>query len=224
LSDHAPPGLAAVAAAGAACSVTVGLVERGAASFAAPLRPYLGDVTLIGSGFSFLRSLVTDLPIYSPAVRSHPPGFLLGLWILDWAHLKGSGWAAAVVIAGGALIAVAAAIASTPRWVIPIAVVVPALLWPAPEPTAFFVGVTALAVVLLLRATTWPVTLAGGLLAGAALLLIYEALVPIVVALAVLLYRRRADLAAAATAGTVAPLLVLRSAGFSWLAGLRAHW
>ena len=102
--------------------------------------------------------------------------------------------------------------------------VIPALVWPAPEPASFFVGVTALSVAVLLRATTWPTTLAGGLLAGAALLLVYEALVPIVVVLAVVFYRRRADVAVAATAGTVAPLLVLRGAGFSWLAGLRAHW
>jgi hypothetical protein len=223
--DQAPP-LARVAAASAACSVAIGLLERGVSDFAAPLKSYLGDVTLIGSASSFLDTFIADLRIYSPPVRHHPPGFVLGLWILDWLHLRGTGWATAVVIVGGALVAPAVvAIAGRARaWVLVVAVMAPALLWPAPEPAALFVGVTAAAAAVLLRTNNRRGAIAGGVLLGAALMLWYEAVFIAIAPLALLVTRRRFDLLGVAVVTSAAVLLLVGVTGFSWVDGFRARW
>ncbi len=231
MSALRPRMLLGAAAASATASVAVGVIERGVDHFNAPLHPYLGDVTLVGSGFSFLRSFVTDLPIYSAPVRHHPPGFLLGLWVLDWLHLHGPGWATAVVVIVAALVAPALLAivrdltgGAVPWWAAGAAVVGPAVLWPAPQPVGLFAGVTALAVALLVCSPSLTATIAGGVALGAALLLMYEALFVAIIPVGILVMHRRVRALALAVGACIVVLVAFDVAGFTWLAGFRARW
>jgi hypothetical protein len=214
-----PAVLVAAAGASAACSIAVGLIERGAATFSAPLRPYLGDVTLIGSGFSFLRSFADSLPVYSAQVRTHPPGLVLGLWGLDWAHLQGPGWAAAVVIAGAALTTLVVA-AVGDWWLVAATAVGGAVLWPAPAPAGMFAGVAALALLVAIRGRRPATSLAAGLLLALALLLTYASLFALALAIAALAWRRRFTALGLVVGACLATLFVVQLTGFSYLAGL----
>ena len=215
--------LAVLAATSAVASVVVGLFERGVHDFAAPLRAYLGDVTLIGSGISFVRSFLTDRPIFSTPVRHHPPGFLLGLWVLDWMHAQGPGWALALVAVGAALIGPALVVLLGRRNDLRIAgavVVVAALLWPVPAPGAFFVGLTAVGAALAYRGARTVSAVAGGLVLGAAMATTYVAGAAAAITVAVVAVRRSPTRAVAVAVPIAAVLLVVGLAGFWWWSGL----
>lgn len=213
--EQAP--LVAVAAASAGMSVLVGLLERGRADFIAPLRAYLGDVTLVGSARSFLRSFGQARPIYSPIVRHHPPGFLLLLWLMDWAHGHGAGWAVGLVVAGGAVLVPALLVLIGRRewWIAALLIVIAALRWPAPEPAGLFFGVVAVGMALTVRGRRVAAIVGGGAVLALAMLLTYIATVPAIAVVACVALRngRRAALA---LVGAAAVILVFGFAGYWW--------
>lgn len=196
---------------------------------------YLLDVPRVGDPLAFLASFTDDIGGYVTHVRSHPPGFLLVLWSLDRAGLGGRVPAAVLCIGGGAA-AVAAVLVTVrdvagpaaARAAAPFVAVSPAALWVATTADAFFAGVGAWAVALVVLATARrgragdALALAGGLLFGATLMLSYGlallALLPVVVAGA----RRRVRPLVLAALGAAVVLAAFAAAGFWWLDGLAA--
>ncbi len=194
---------------------------------------YLLDVDLVGSPGSFLADFTDRVDEFSTHVRSHPPGMVLTLWSLDRVGLGGQGWAAALMIAGGAAAIPAVLVAvrevageSNARRAAPFLVVAPAAIWVATSADAFYAGVSAWAVTLVVLATGRPrarsdaYAFAGGLLFGGALMLSYGlmlvALIPATVAVA----RRRFRPVAVAVVGAALVLGAFWLAGFSYLDGL----
>ena len=225
--------LGAVAA--AVWAVALALVD-GASGLTRPMElrgHYLLDVGQVGSPGEFLSGFTDRIDEYGTHVRSHPPGLVLLLWTMSTVGLGGSGWAATLVIAGGAA-AVPALLLTVrelagedmARRCVPFLVVAPAAAYVASTGDALFAGVGAWGVAAVVLATGQGgrrgdrLALAGGATFGAALLLSYGSallvLVPVVVAI---VRRRPRPLVFAAAAGT-AVLAASALAGFSWLDGL----
>jgi hypothetical protein len=182
----------------------------------------------------FLRTFTDRLPTYNIHTQGHPPGMVVLLWAMDRAGLGGTGPNLALVLAGGAASVAAALTAvrdvageTAARSGAPFLVIAPAAIWWS-SGDAFFAGVSAWAVALLVLATGRDrhrgrrLALAGGALFGITALLSYGlvllALIPIVVARA----RRRSDVLLAAGLAATVVLAVAHAAGFSWLEGLGA--
>jgi len=219
-------------------SVSVALVDGPAGLTRGPSwsSEYGHDVpTVAAAPGHFLRTFTAQIGDYEIHVRGHPPGMVLLLAGMDRAGLHGPGWEAALVILAGALAAAAALVAARElagerlaRRAAPFLVLAPAAIWIASSADAFFLGVTAWAVtliVLALRRTgrqSDQLALAGGLLLGIGLMLSYGvvlvALVPFVVAVAA---RRWRPLVVAA-AGVAVVLLTFLAFGFWWVGGLLA--
>ncbi len=224
--------LACVAVVGFAWAISLTALEPGSLT-GPPLRDseYLHDVALVGSPGSFLGGFVDNIDAYATHVRGHPPGFILILWGMAEVGLGGAIPAAMLLIAGGALAAPAALaalreVAGEPRAraAAPFMVVLPAAIWIATSADAFYAGVSAWGVALIVLATGRSgrrsdlLALGGGLLLGVSLLLSYGliliATVPLAVAIA---RRRRRPIVLAVVAG-----LIFAAAGFWWSAGLLA--
>jgi hypothetical protein len=196
---------------------------------------YLADVANVGSPGTFLSTFVDRIGDYSIHVQGHPPGVLLLLSGFDRVGLGGSGWAAALCIAGGA-VAVPAVLVSVrevageamARRGAPFLVVAPAAIWIATSADAFFMGVSAWAVALVVLATgrhglrSHIYALAGGLLFGAAAFLSYGLVLLAVVPAAVAWQRRRFRPLALAAIGAAPMFVAFLAAGFWWVAGLLA--
>ena len=231
------PLLAVTTAATAVWSALLAASE-GAHRLAAPLDTrwdLLAAVDAVDSPGRFLDSFVArlaDLPLH---VKSHPPGGVLVLWLLDVAGLRGPGWAALLVIVAGASASTAALVvarelagAAAARRVAPFLVAAPAVLWLATSMDALYLGVGAWSVALAVVASGRPSpgwrlpALAGGLLAGAGLLLSYGVVLLGAVAAVVPVVRRRVDVALAYGAAALVPVLAAAAAGFWWLDGLDA--
>ena len=218
-------------------AVALALVD-GVQGLTAPLEArteYLADVTRVGSPLAFLSTFVERLGDYSVHVQGHPPGMVLLLSALDRIALGGSGWAAALCIAGGAaavpavLVAVreVAGVASARR-AAPFLVLAPAAIWVATSADAFFMGVSAWAVAMVVLATgrrglrADVYALAGGVLFGATAFLSYGLVLLAIVPAVVAWQRRRLRLIALAAIGAAPVFLAFLAAGFSWVAGLVA--
>lgn len=219
-------------------SVSVALVDGPAGLTRGPSwsSEYGHDVPAVAAAPGhFLRTFTAQIGDYEIHVRGHPPGMVLVLAGMDRAGLHGPGWEAALVILAGALAAAAALVAARElagerlaRRAAPFLVLAPAAIWIASSADAFFLGVTAWAVtliVLALRRTgrqSDQLAIAGGLLLGVGLMLSYGvllvALVPLVVAVAA---RRWRPLVVAA-AGVAVVLLTFLAFGFWWVGGLLA--
>jgi methylthioxylose transferase len=225
------------AAATAAWAVSLALVD-GVQGLTSPLEArteYLADVANVGSPGAFLSTFVDRIGDYSIHVQGHPPGMLLLLSAFDRVGLGGSGWAAALCIAGGA-IAVPAVLVGVrevageemARRATPFLVVTPAAIWIATSADAFFMGVSAWAVALVVLATgrhgrrSNAYALAGGLLFGAAAFLSYGLVLSAVVPAAVAWHRRRFRPLALAAIGAAPVFLAFLAAGFWWLGGFLA--
>ncbi len=201
-----------------------------------PLLPkqYLRTVPLVGNPLTFLRGFTDNLATYNIHTQGHPPGMVLVLWCLDRLGLGGTGPNLALVLAGGAASIAAALVAMrevagevAARAAAPFLALAPAAIWWS-SGDAFFAGVSAWAVTLVILATgktgreSDRYALGGGLLFGFAAMLSYGlvllAAVPLVVAIA----RRRARPLVVAALGGGLVLLVFFAAGFSWIAGLAA--
>lgn len=232
-------GLLVAAVAGAAIwSVSVALVDGPAGLTRGPSwsSEYGHDVPRVAAAPGhFLRTFTAQIGDYEIHVRGHPPGMVLLLAGMDRAGLHGPGWEAALVILAGAVAAAAALVATRElageclaRRAAPFLVLAPAAIWIASSADAFFLGITAWAVTLIVLAIrrtgrqSDQLALAGGLLLGMGLMLSYGvalvALVPFVVAVAA---RRWRPLVVAA-AGVAVVLLTFLAFGFWWIGGLLA--
>lgn len=228
-----------LAAAGGALAWAVLLaLTRGTDGLLGPVRSpldYLHDVPLVVSPGAFLGSFVDRIGEYATHVRGHPPGMLLFLWSMDRIGLGGAGPAATLQVAGGAAAVPAALVAlrelageDRSRRAAPFLVLLPAAIWVATSADAFFAGVGASGIALVVLATgragrrSDALALAGGLLLGAAMVLSYGLVLLWSVPLAVCLVRRRIRPLAIAVAGGLAVLAAFALAGFWWLDGLAA--
>jgi methylthioxylose transferase len=225
------------AVAAAAWAVSLALVD-GVQGLTSPLEArteYLADVANVGSPGAFLSTFVDRIGDYSIHVQGHPPGMLLLLSALDRVGLGGSGWAAALCIAGGAAAVPAVLVAvrevageEIARRATPFLVIAPAAIWIATSADAFFMGVSAWAVALVVLATgrhgrrSDVYALAGGLLFGAAAFLSYGLVLLAVVPAGVAWHRRRFRPLALAATGAAPLFLAFFTAGFWWVAGLLA--
>jgi hypothetical protein len=110
----------------------------------------------------------------------------------------------------------------------PFVVLAPAAIWVATTADAFYAGVAAWAVALVVLATgrsgvrSGTYALAGGALFGVTAFLSYGLVLLAVVPAAVSWRRRRVELLVVAAAGACAVGLAFLAAGFSWLDGLVA--
>ena len=225
------------AVAAAAWAVSLALVD-GVQGLTSPLEArteYLADVANVGSPGAFLSTFVDRIADYRIHVQGHPPGMLLLLSAFDRVGLGGPGWAAALCIAGGALAVPAVLVAvrevageEMARRAVPFLAVTPAAIWIATSADAFFMGVSAWAVALVVLATgrhgrrSDAYALAGGLLFGAAAFLSYGLVLLAVVPGVVAWQRRRFRPLAAAVIGAAPVFLAFLAAGFWWVAGLLA--
>ena len=224
-------------AAAALWAVSLALVD-GVQKLTSPLEAhteYLTDVANVGSPGVFLTTFVDRIGHYSVHVQGHPPGMLLLFSALERIGLGGSGWAAALCIAGGAAALPAVLIAvrevageEIARLATPFLVVTPAAIWVATSADAFFMGVSAWAVALVVLATgrrgrrSDAYALSGGLLFGATAFLSYGLVLLAVIPAAVAWQRRRLRPLALATIGATPVFLGFLAAGFWWVAGLLA--
>jgi hypothetical protein len=226
---------AVVAAAAWAYAVSIG---EGLDGPTRPLRhanDYIHDVALIAGPGDFLTTFTEEIDRYHQHVRAHPPGFVLLLWGMDRAGLGGVGWEAALVVLGGAASVPAAMVAlrevageSRARFAAAFLAFGPAAVYVASTADAFFAGVTAWAVALVVVATGRAdrrgdaLALGGGLAFGAAAFLSYGmvllAAVPLVVAIA----RRRISPLVFASVGVFLTVAAFATAGFWWVSGLAA--
>jgi hypothetical protein len=195
---------------------------------------YFLDLGRVGDPFTFLREFTARISEYRIHVQGHPPGFLLLLSVLDRIGLGHPTLVAAIEIAGGAM-AVAAVLVATrdvageaiARRAAPFVAIAPVAIWMTTSTDAFYAGVGAWAVALVVLATgrarrADAMAAAGGLLFGAAAFLSYGlvllAALPITVAIA----RRRVRVLVIAALGAGLVFAVFALAGFWWFDGLAA--
>jgi methylthioxylose transferase len=221
----------------ASWAVALALVD-GAEALTTPLTrssEYLRVVPGIDSVTAFVSTFterVTDYPIH---VQGHPPGMVVVLVGFSTVGLGGPGWAAALIIAGGASCASAAMVAvreiaglRRARAAAPFLATAPAALWIATSADALFAGVSAWAIALFVLATGGDrrgraaLALASGVLFGLALLLTYGVVVLASVAGAVSLWRGKWRPLLLGGVGSAMVLGAAALLGFSWLSGLRA--
>lgn len=166
-------------------------------------------------------------------VAGHPPGAFAFFILLDRIGLSGGAWAAAacVLIGSTAIVAVLVTLRAvdgseeTARRAVPFLVLAPPAIWMGVSADAVFLAVSAWAIALLAQAcgrTVWRsdlVAAAAGVLFGASLFLSYGLALIGLVALAVLVARRRVrpGVVAAAVAAAMVGLVAL--GGFWWLDG-----
>jgi hypothetical protein len=208
---------------------------RGSAGFVRGLdnrHEYLRDVDGIGSIFSFVRHFSDNADSYATHTQAHPPGFVVVLWTLDRVGLGGADWAAVLCIGAGTVAVVAVLVAvrdvagePTARAALPFVALAPAVLWIGSSADAFFAGLSACAVALIVRGMVKPDSrLAlpfGGAVFGMAMLCSYGAVLLVAIPGAIAL--RTGQGAALLRAGVVAlgVLLVSYGLGFNYVEGLR---
>jgi len=196
---------------------------------------YLVDVPGIESPREFLRTYPERIDDYAVHTRSHPPGFILVLWSLDRLGLGGAAAAAALVVGAGAAGLAAVLIGlrevageAMARRAVPFLVLAPAALWIGSTADALYAAVGAAGLALLLVGSGrpgrsgWLFALGAGLLGGVCLTFSYGLWLLGLVALPVIIHRRRFDLVPIAAAGAAAVLGVLWWAGFDYLAAFAA--
>jgi hypothetical protein len=196
---------------------------------------YFLDVGRVGDPLTFLRGFTDHIAEYRIHVQGHPPGFLLFLDALGRVGL-GSPWVVAVIEIVAAASAVAAVLlavremAGEPvaRAAAPFVAVAPIAIWTTTSADAFYLGVGAWAVALVVLATGRTGRAAagyasvGGLLFGAVAFLSYGLVLLAVIPVGVAWHRRRLQslVYAAGVGGSV--FLAFALAGFWWLDGLAA--
>ncbi|MFG3340789.1 hypothetical protein [Glycomyces sp. NPDC048151] len=225
--------------AGTAFSVALAFAHAHPATWADLDNHYAGHVHIVddaGGAGPFLAGYIDQqlAGAYSVHLQSHPPGLVLFFWAAARIGLEGLLFQNIVV-----KLAVAAAIAAAltigrdvagerlARRAGPFLALAPAAFWQNNADTVF-AGVTLTAVACLILATdrtgarSAALTVAGGLVAGAALMLSFSAALLAIPIAAVAVWRRRWGVllggGALAAAVVLAPLLW----GYWWLDGLHA--
>jgi hypothetical protein len=201
---------------------------------------YLADVhSFTGGVGGLLHQFVRRIPDgphhWVTHVAGHPPGALLSFWLLDRIGLGGAGWAAALCIAGGALAVPAVLVTvrvvqgtDAARSVAPYLITLPAAIWIAVSPDAYFLGVAAWGIACLALAARRHdvrgdvLALGAGLLLGVTVYLSYGLvlLAPLAVVVVVVQHRLRPLLFASVAVGCVVAAFAL--GGFWWYDGLDA--
>jgi hypothetical protein len=191
-----------------------------------PLTPPAGD---------FVRNFVVDINDYSVHVRGHPPGFIVVLKMLDAVGLSGA-WpvmlislVSTVLMPIGVLIAVWALAGEC--WVrrsAPFLVVAPYALWMMTSADAFFSALGAWGVAFVAlgvrrdgRGAVWLGALAGLFLSGLLFMTYGGAIylvVPLVIAIAGWLMRRRGSFGAGTTSTVVGAVMMASLVTLMWLA------
>jgi hypothetical protein len=196
---------------------------------------YFLDVARVRDPIAFLGDFTEHIADYRIHVQGHPPGFLLLLSRLDRIGL-GSPWVVAAIEVAGGAVAVAAVLVTVrnvagermARRAAPFVAVAPAAIWMVTSADAFFAGVGACAVALVVLATSRTgarstrCACVGGVLFGALMLLSYGLVLLAVVPTAIALHRRRLRPLVTATLGAAAVVAAFAAAGFWWLDGLDA--
>lgn len=233
------PRLLAVSALGAAAWIVLLALTDGAGALTAPLESryeYLAAVDRVGSPTAFLSSFTDVLASYPTHVKGHPPALVLLLAGMDAVGLGGSGWAAALVIGGGALAVPAALVAHRAlagerraRAAAPFLVLLPGAVWVGTSADALFTGVAAAGIAFFAVAASVPagrradvLAVAAGVVLALALHLSYGIAPLGAVVLAIAAWRRAWRVTALAAAGLALVFASFVAAGFWWLAGLDA--
>jgi hypothetical protein len=193
-------------------------------------------VRRVGLG-PYVTTYVSRLHDAPTHVKSHPPGMVVLLRGLELLGLRGSGWAAAVLIAVTATVPVGVAVTlrrmgagAAARAVLPFLVCGPWTLLVATVADGVFAAAVVWGIALVAAAasagdhrTAAALALASGAALACSLYLSYG-LVPLVAALtgAVLLSTRRYQLIPSLLAGATAVVAVWTLAGFRWLEGFSA--
>ena len=173
--------LAASTVLGAAWAVALALVDgvHGLVASVGLRSEYLIDVGRVGSPGAFLRGFVSQIATFHVHVQGHPPGFLLILWGLDRVGLAQPGWVATLEITVGVLAISAVLLAvrnvageTAARAAAPFVACAPVAIWVATSSDAFYAGVSAWAVAVVVLATRgvtavvtcwrWPVVSCSG--------------------------------------------------------------
>lgn len=191
-----------------------------------PIRHYLSTYTdhiLFGSpGFS-----------WQTHAAGHPPAAVLTFSLLDRAGLSGTGWAAAWDITWG-VSGVAAALVVTrvlageraARRAAPFLGTAVAVLWVATSADAYYLGVTAWGIALLVLAGEHRslrgdvLALLGGLLLGWAVYCSYGLVLLFPIVLAIALARRRIRPLVVGAVGQLVVVVAFTAGGFWWLDGV----
>ncbi len=222
------------AATTAVWSLAIDFVD-GWRSVTAPVHTeYAATAARIASPAAFLAHFTTDVRQYNLHTQGHPPAMELVLWLVGRAGWHGAGAAAALYIAVGSLAGVAALIAlrdlageQRARVAAPAVAIAPAAIWLATSGDAFFAGVSAWAVALVVLATGCDgrrsdrLAVAGGLCFGLTAFLSYGLVLLALVPVAVAVSRRRARPIALAALAAAVVFALFFAAGFSWFTGLR---
>ncbi|MGW0068140.1 hypothetical protein ACWDUI_11810 [Streptosporangium sandarakinum] len=198
---------------------------------------YLAVLPAVGGDpLGWLASFTERLPAYPTHVRGHPPLPVLVLWVLARVGLPGPLPAALLAVATGCSATVAVALTvrrvageEAARRALPYLALTPAAVWIATTMDAFFAGVGAWGVALLVRGGTGgglPGVLYGaaaGVLLGALPYLSYGLvpylLVPVVAAVAVRVTRAAV---VGCLVGAAAVTAAFAAGGFRWPAGVAA--
>jgi len=220
----------------AAWAAALGLTEGIGGIVRSPSSPrdYLHDAPLVDSTPGFLPTFVDDIDRYTVHVRAHPPGMTLIAWSI-WSAGGGPAWLAAIEILVGAsaVPAVLLALRDTAgeeraRAAAPFMAFAPAAVTIASSGDAFFAGVGAWAVTLVVLSTGRRyrrgdvLALVGGLLFGATAFLSYGLVLLGAIPLAAAVRRRRIRPLGVAALGTACVFLGFLAAGFWWFEGLLA--
>ncbi len=222
--------------AAAAWAVSLALTEGVGALVRSPASPrdYLHDAPLIESPSRFLHTYVDEIDRYTVHVRAHPPGMTLLAWS-TWRVGGGPGWLAALEILVGASAVPAVLVAlrevageGRARAAAPFLAFAPLAITVASSADAFFAGVGAWAVTLVVLSTGRrdrrgdAIALGGGLLFGVSAFLSYGLVLLAAIPLTVAVMRRRARPVALASLGAIPVFAAFGAAGFWWLDGLLA--
>ncbi|THV33659.1 hypothetical protein [Glycomyces buryatensis] len=201
-------------------------------------RDYGAHIHLIddaGGLRSFLETYTTtqaagDFPTH---LSSHPPGLLTLLWGADRIGLSGLCFDnTLILLAAGASVGAALIIGREiagerlARRAAPFLVIVPAAFWHNNADIVFCVVLVAMALLVLATGRTgpkaWALTVAGGLLAGAAALLTFSSALVALPFLVVAVLRRRWDVILGGGAVAAAIVLAPLAWGYWYLDGMAA--
>jgi hypothetical protein len=165
-------------------------------------------------------------------VAGHPPGAFAFFLLLDRIGLQGGAWAAAICVLFGSTVVVAVAIAlravdseQAARRALPFLVLTPAAIWIGVSGDAVFLAVSAWGIALLAVACNGTgrardvAAVGAGLLFGLTLYLSYGLVLIGMLALAVLIARRRIRPAVIALGALAAVVALVTAGGFWWLEG-----
>jgi hypothetical protein len=229
--------LMAIVAGGAVLWAVALAVIDGRLALTEPLlsQQYIRTVPRIHDLGTFLRTFTDRLPTYNIHTQGHPPGMVALLWTMQQVGLGGLDPNAVLVFVGGGAGMVATLVAvrdvageTLARAAAPFLALTPAAIWWS-SGDAFFAGVSATAVALLVLATNRAgrradaLAVLGGVAFAATLFLSYGLVLLAVIPLAVAFHRRRwRPIVVAAVTVAVAMLAVALGTGFAWWQGLAA--